>query len=316
MEKEAILNKIAQYDSIVIFGHIFPDGDCYGSELGLREALRLRYPQKKIYAVGSGFKKMVPLLGPLDEVDDEIIHNSLGIAVDFNTIERAEDSRIQNAKELVMIDHHLPSDHPIGSIQYVVTTKIATCEILAEWFMQEKWQLNSLAANALFLGITTDSGRFQFQPTTAKTFQTVAFLLEQGANPDPLYALLYETEEESLAIRGYLYSHYEKTKEGVIFVKLNENVLKKLGITAQKGVSMVNLLANIKGYPIWAFFSEERPDYIRVEIRSMKLSIQPICVAHQGGGHPLAAGCHASSWDEVDQIIDELNALLIKGEKE
>lgn len=312
MEKDAILNKIAQYDSIVIFGHIFPDGDCYGSQLGLREALKLRYPQKKIYAVGSGFKKMIPFLEPLDDVDDKTIASSLGIAVDFNTIERAEDPRIQQAMDLVMIDHHLPSETPIGSIQYVDTNKIAACEILAEWFMKEKWALNPLAANALFLGITTDSGRFQFQPTTAETFRVAAFLLEQGAEPDALYAMLYETEEESLAIRGYLFSHYEKTKEGVIFVKLTQETLKQLGITAQKGVSMINLLANIKGYPIWAFFSEERPDFIRVEIRSMHTSIQPICAAHGGGGHPLAAGCHVSSWQEADQVIQELNALSIK----
>ena len=54
---ESIVSKIEQYDSIVIFGHLNPDGDCYGSQIALRNILRLKYPHKKIYAVGGrGFR--------------------------------------------------------------------------------------------------------------------------------------------------------------------------------------------------------------------------------------------------------------------
>ena len=54
---EDFFKLIEQYDTITIFGHIYPDGDCYGSEIGLRETLRHFYPNKKIYALGSGFKR-------------------------------------------------------------------------------------------------------------------------------------------------------------------------------------------------------------------------------------------------------------------
>ena len=75
---EQILNKIEQYDSIVIFGHLNPDCDCYGSQIALRNILRNRYPNKKIFATGSGLKKFFKIIGPMDIVSDETIKNSWG----------------------------------------------------------------------------------------------------------------------------------------------------------------------------------------------------------------------------------------------
>ena len=65
MSKE-LIKKIKKYDSIVIFGHLNPDGDCYGSEVGLKEAIKATFPKKNVYAVGSGFKPGGDLYGELD----------------------------------------------------------------------------------------------------------------------------------------------------------------------------------------------------------------------------------------------------------
>ena len=90
---EAIISKIEQYDSIVIFGHLNPDGDCYGSQIALRNILRTRYPEKQIYCVGSGLKKFFDIIGKMDVVSDEIIVQSLAIVLDSNDINRLEDQR-------------------------------------------------------------------------------------------------------------------------------------------------------------------------------------------------------------------------------
>ena len=58
-----IVSLIERYDSVCIFGHIHPDGDCYGSQIGLRELLKTRYPEKKVYAVGSGLPDFFSLIG-------------------------------------------------------------------------------------------------------------------------------------------------------------------------------------------------------------------------------------------------------------
>ena len=85
---EQLQKVIEQYDSIVLFGHAFPDGDCYGSQIGLREALRLNYPDKKVYAVGSGLRRFFRFIAPMDEIDDEVIKNSLAILLDGNDLSR------------------------------------------------------------------------------------------------------------------------------------------------------------------------------------------------------------------------------------
>ena len=81
MYKE-IWNRIRSYDSIVIFGHINPDGDCYGSQIGLKNAILDNFQDKKVFIVGTGYPKLFSLMGSLDQVDDDTIKNSLAIVVD------------------------------------------------------------------------------------------------------------------------------------------------------------------------------------------------------------------------------------------
>ena len=107
MDYSAILEKIEKYNSIVIFGHTNPDGDCYGSQIGLRDVLRLNYPEKKVYAVGTGIHRFVKLIAPMDIVSDDVIKQSLAILVDGNDLSRMEDERVYTAKAWIKIDHHM-----------------------------------------------------------------------------------------------------------------------------------------------------------------------------------------------------------------
>ncbi len=309
------IEKIEDFDSVVIFGHVYPDGDCYGSQIGLRELIKSHYPHKKVFAIGSGFKRMLPFIAPMDIVDDEVIKNSLAIAVDFAQISRAEDQRILMVKDQIVIDHHVLTD-TFGSWHWIDENRVATCEMIADLAYKLKWEMTKIAANALYLGLVTDSGRFQYQPLTSKTFSLAAYLIKKGADPDALYLPLYETDEESLIVKGYFYSTYKKTESGVIYKLFTKEELEKLTISSQYAVGSVNLLGNIKNYPIWLCASEiPETGRIKVEVRSSGYNIQPTCVAHTGGGHPLAAGCTVDSWDEVKIIIKELDELIKKGEK-
>lgn len=309
------IKKIEEFDSVVIFGHIYPDGDCYGSQIGLKELIKNHYPHKKVFAIGSGFKRMIPFIAPMDIVDDEVIKNSLAIAVDFAQISRAEDQRILIAKDKIVIDHHVLTD-TFGSWHWIDEKRVATCEMIAELAFKLKWEMSKIAASALYLGLVTDSGRFQYQPLTSKTFSLAAYLIKKGANPDALYLPLYETDEESLIVKGYIYSTYNKTESGIIYKLFTKEELEKLAISSQYAVGSVNLLGNIKNHPIWLSASEiPESGRIKVEVRSSEYNIQPTCVAHTGGGHPLAAGCTVDTWNEVRTIINELDELIKKGEK-
>ena len=114
-----ILHKIEEYQTIIIIRHIRPDGDAVGSTLGLREILRLTYPEKRILVVNEDYSEYMAFLGNEDEaVADDEYANALVIAVDTASVDRLSNKKYALAKELIKIDHHIDIA-PYGDISWV-----------------------------------------------------------------------------------------------------------------------------------------------------------------------------------------------------
>ncbi len=304
-----IKKQIEKYDVITIYGHVFPDGDCYGSQIGLKELLSLNYPNKKIYALGSGFKKMMPLVGNMDIISDENVTSSLAIVLDSSTFERVEDRRFLSAKEIVFIDHHVKTtNHPLA---YVQEEAASTCEIIANLSKIYNWKMNEEAATALMLGLITDGGRFLYTPTPEE-FLVAQYLLNHNAKLEKIYDILYETSEEDFAFKGYYYSHFKKAR-GYLYICFRKEELKEIGITSVKAATSVNLLSSCKGYPIWCAFAENEDGTIKAEFRCKReFEVASLAISHGGGGHPCASGCTLSSWKEVNLVLQEIEDMVNK----
>ena len=315
---EELLPIIEKNDSIVIFGHLIPDGDCYGSQIGLRDLLRLNYPDKKVYAVGSGLRRFFKFISPMDQVDEETIKNSLAILVDGNDCSRMEDRRVVLAKEFIKIDHHIENNRFTEGKFVLDNLANSTCELIVKFIYEAGWKVNPTICNALFLGILTDSGRFQFIADFPGAFREVAFLCENGADPDRINSLLNITNEAALNFKGYVYCHYKKTRGGVIYLTFTKEKLKKLRVSASRAGNMVNLLNNVIGYPIWAFFCENTDGTVHAEFRSNGPGVQPVAAKFGGGGHYLAAGLTIDSFDEekIKEILHELDKAIVDYKKE
>lgn len=312
-----LLNRIKENDIITIHGHAFPDGDCFGSQIGLRDSLRLAFPSKKIYAVGSGLPRFKKFLGETDIVSDEIIKQSLAILVDGNDLSRMEDKRVYTAKQWIKFDHHVDSGSFVEGESFVDENACSACEIIANFIIDCKLPIDKQVANALFLGILTDSGRFQYINDFSRVFELVAKLCKFGAEPNPINQILNLTNEEALKFKGFVFSNYEKTKGGVLYLILNKEQLFFFGISANKAGSMVNLLSNVKGYPIWAFFCENDDGTCHAEFRSNGPFVQPVAAKYGGGGHQLAAGVTLknNSRELIKDVLNDLD-LSIKEYKE
>ena len=315
---EELKTIIEANDSIVIFGHIFPDGDCYGSQIGLRDLIKLNYPDKKVYAVGSGLHRLFDLIGYMDEVDDELIKNSLAILLDGNDCSRMEDQRVTTAKEHIKIDHHI-ENYRFTEGKFVINNNAnSTCEMIVQMAVESGWKLNPTISNALLLGIITDSGRFQYIEDFALAFHEAALLCENGANPKAINDILNVTNESALQFKGYVFNHYQKSENGVIYLTFNTQTLKKLNVSPSKAGNMVNLISNVKGYPIWCFFCENEDGTCHAEFRSNGPGVQPIASKYGGGGHYLAAGVTLESMSDeiVNNIINDLDEAIINYQKE
>ncbi len=313
---KAFFSLIDKHDSIVIFGHSLPDGDCYGSQIALREVLQTAYPKKKIFAIGSGIPLLFSRLGEMDSVDDETIKNSLAILVDVSDFPLVEDQRIAMATSYVKIDHHHESN-PFPYQKIIDHGVIATAELIARLAFEKNISLTKKAAEAIFLGIVTDSGRFLYAPTRKETFEIISKLYDYGLETKAIYDIIYQTQENQLKYKGFLLSHYKKTKNGVVYCYAESKDYLPLELNFAYASSQVNVMSNIQGSPIFALFTQNELGGLRVELRSNGIPIRDIAVKHGGGGHANAAGVRMEKggYQEAMAIVNDLDYLAKENNK-
>jgi phosphoesterase RecJ-like protein len=303
---ETIRALIERYDRIIIHRHKHPDGDAYGSQLGLKRILQKNYPKKDIYAVGD--VNSLGFLGPMDHIEDELYEGALAIVVDVAVQALVSDERYLRASERLIIDHHL-NESDIPGIVLIESTHIACAELIARIFVEAGCVIDAHAATALLTGIITDSGRFLYANTQPETLEVAAHLMRQGANLSWIYDNLYTEEVNFKKLKGYFINHFEVTSHGVAYMKNDKSVKDRFGVsTFVVSRAMVNQMANMKGIDIWANFTEDDDGSILAELRSAKHSIVHLARKHGGGGHALACGCTLSSFEEVDGLLAELDA--------
>lgn len=309
-KNQELMNRIKEYRNICIFGHISPDGDCYGAQSAMKYFLKKIFADKNVYILGSGFSKAIPFFGEMDQVDDEIVSSSLGIVLDVSDMFRIEDPRIASVKEIVKIDHHMNSDQQdYPSVNISNTSACSACQMVGEFILENGYELDKEISERLFLGIVTDTGRFQYLSSSKGTFTLMEKIMETNIDFQKIYDFLYEGDEITTRAKGYI-SYNFKSCNGVAYIILNKEELKLLNIDYNYASTMVNCLSMMKEYPIWASFAESDDGLIRVEIRSKNYNVQQVATIFGGGGHLNASGCRLHNLEDCQKVIDELVKLI------
>lgn len=302
---KALKSFIESHETITIFSHIYPDGDAIGSVVGLRELIKQNYPNKNVFGLGANIAPFQSIVGDLDILDDEVIRNSGALVIDVANGDRVEDQRFKLAKETFKLDHHIFAEN-YTNYELVNNNRIATAEIIGEFAISEKLQMNKEGATALLLGIITDSGRFMYDLTSATTFEVVTYLMQNGADLKRINSVLSQRSIDGLKARGYFLSNYE-TDRNVIYIVVDNPTLKKFELKANEGSKFVNTYANLDGYHSWATFFVEEDGRVFTELRSKSHNVQKVATAFGGGGHLKASGCRLNSVNEIAKLIDDLN---------
>ncbi|HMM00413.1 MAG TPA: bifunctional oligoribonuclease/PAP phosphatase NrnA [Bacilli bacterium] len=303
--QKSIYNLIRSSDIITIFGHVNPDDDCYGSQVGLRDSLRQTFPHKQIYALGSGSSRLLDYVGKMDVIDDETIKKSLAIIVDVGDRERIEDQRFSIAKKMIKIDHHIFTE-AFADYEWIDTMYVAASEMIADFVIFNHMRMPLSAARALFAGISADSGRFQYAPTSERTFRLAAELIEIGANPSELYDLIYVYNPQFVRFKSEVVANYQ-TNGVVAYLVIDQPFLLARNLKSGDAYGLVNGIANMDGFPIWISFVEREDGIVNCEIRAKKVNIQPVASAFGGGGHEQAAGCRLDSIKRIPDVLAALN---------
>lgn len=315
-EYKLILKAIKEYDNICVFRHQRPDGDAFGTQMGLVTWLKDNFPTKTIHYVGNNTSTYGKDLFPYMEVveDDFFEKDFLAIIVDTGNTKRIDDDRWQKAKLKVKFDHHPPVEQ-YGDIN-VVANEIAACaELIADFcfYYSKKYPVSKLAATYLATGIITDSGRFQFESANDVTFKTFAKLLECGVLPfKDIYLKLYAKDISSLVFQKFALNNMVFTEGGLAYYILKQKDLDELGIDNERGKEHLSLMSNINGVEIWFCITEiSEKNEFRVSIRSKLIDISGVASKYRGGGHKQASGATLYNLEEeLPLMIKDLEELI------
>jgi len=300
-----IYRKIRLYDEIVIVRHIGPDPDAISSQIALRDSILETFPNKKVYATGSGVHKF-KYIGDLDKIDETKLINPLLIVVDLPNISRIDGANISLYKEVIKIDHH-PMEDKMGELEIVNTRASSAAEIIAELILNTKLKLTKKVAQNLFVGIVSDSNRFLL--STSKTLRIVAELIEKGhLNIKDVYPNLYQRPLSEVRFQAFLAQSLTVTENGLAYVKIGTEDIEKYQVDSSTASNMINDFNYINGIYVWTFvtYNAKNKQY-KVNIRSRGPVINEIAGKYNGGGHKLASGVRTESNEDIDSLLKDLD---------
>ena len=312
--KQQILDKIKEYDTILLFRHVRNDGDCVGATKGMKSLITATWPDKKVYIIDGETAQYLAFMGPEDaEVSDEVYAKSLGIVLDT-----ASEARISNRKYtlcpyLIKIDHHIPLEQ-YGNLQWVEEERSSCCEMVVDFYRTFKDQLvlTGEGATHLYTGMVTDSGRFKYDGVTGETLRCAAELLDVGVDTQTLFAKLYLEAFEYLKFKAAIYERMQITPNGVAYIFVDRAMQEEFNLNLEQSSAVIGNLDSIRGCISWIAFIEtgDEAGTIRVRLRSRFVHINTIAEKYRGGGHACASGATLYSREEMEQLLRDTDALV------
>ncbi len=307
---EKLFEAIKKYDTVIIHRHSWPDGDALGSQIGLAFLLMDNFPEKRIFRVGDDAGRYSFMDGSeMDEIPDSAYENALAVVLDSAERELISDERFTSAAFSFRVDHHLRCG--TFTDEEIIDTSFESCAGMIAAFARESGlTLSKKSATAIFTGMVTDSGRFRYDSTSARTFELAAFLMSAGIDTEKLYRRLYSGTLDDAKLKAAFIERiriFENSSVAFIYTTASE--IAETGrdaFTISRG--MVNLMSDITGIDIWVNFTEIDGS-VMCELRSSKYNINPVAVRYGGGGHKKASGADVRDYDEAMKMLADLKAL-------
>ncbi len=309
-----IIRELRAADNFLVTCHVNPDGDAIGSLLGMLGLFRAL--DKRAVAVCQDpvpeRYRFLPHWRDILNVEEAAQAGPYEAAVildagDYERIGKVQ-TLITPEMKIVNIDHHI-SNNGFGDAAWVDGRSSATAEMITDIFRVDHIMPDMEAAQALYTGLMTDTGRFRYSNNFPRAFATASVLTEWGAHPRlAAEKVYYSTEAIGLHVLGNLLTRIKlESEERVIVSYLNAD---ELDVETE---GFVDYLAGIKSAEIALLIQQQRKDFYKISLRSAgKANVSNIAARFDGGGHLKAAGCRLSGTFEevykqiVDAAIDEL----------
>ena len=310
-EVAAVADAIRSHDRFLLVTHENPDGDALGSILALKLALDQLGKDSVMYLYGDAPLPVEYAFMPLDELRRRLPDDwreRVLIAVDCANETRIgpEPEPLDGAPLVLDIDHHHDNTR-FGQINLIVPNASSTGEVLRDVFAELGVELTPEIAEALYIAVVTDTGRFQYSNTTAKSLRLAAELVEAGADVHAIFRRVYETVQfAKLKLLARALERAQIYDGGRLVVSyLRRSDFTDIGAAEAYSEGIIDYLRAVEGADMAALIREPRDGPARrISLRASndELDVSAIARKWGGGGHRQAAGF--SSDDSIEEITE------------
>ena len=305
---------LEQTGSVVILGHVRPDGDCLGSTLGLYHYIQTNYPaiRAAVYLEESSpkFGYLAGYDAILHETDEE--RYELCICLDCGDEERLGSFGVflANASKSLCLDHHITNTR-FCEVNLVSENASSTCEVLFEQLDEEK--IDKAAAECLYTGLIHDTGVFKYSCTSARTMEIAGKLMAKGIDFGSIIdnSFYKETYVQNQILGRALLESITFLDGKCIFSALRQSEMEFYGVNGKDMDGIIDQLRLTEGVEVAIFMYQTGPQEFKVSLRSQNaVDVSRIASYFGGGGHVRAAGCTMSG--RIHDVVNNLSLHIAK----
>lgn len=312
MMLESAAKTLLSKDKILILTHRSPDGDTIGSGYALAMALRKLGKNVKVDCTDPFPEKYSYFTDKLEklEFDEEFV-----VSVDIADTKLLGEKLSDYADKIdLCIDHH-GSNTKYAKEYYVEASAAAAAQVIAKLIRLMNVEFDKDIANAIYTGITTDTGCFRYTNVTAETHRIAADMIDCGAESGMINRLMFETKSRSrLEIERRVMDSIQFYLDGRCAIAYATiDMMKESGAVDNDMEGVSSLPRQIEGVMAGITLREKNNGKFKVSVRTTdELDASAICANFGGGGHKAAAGCMITGTlnEAIEQIIEVVRQAL------
>lgn len=312
MMLESAAKTLLSKDKILILTHRSPDGDTIGSGYALAMALRKLDKNVKVDCTDPFPEKYSYFTDKLEklEFDEEFV-----VSVDIADTKLLGEKLSDYADKIdLCIDHH-GSNTKYAKEYYVEASAAAAAQVIAKLIRLMNVEFDKDIANAIYTGITTDTGCFRYTNVTAETHRIAADMIDCGAESGMINRLMFETKSRSrLEIERRVMDSIQFYLDGRCAIAYATiDMMKESGAVDSDMEGVSSLPRQIEGVMAGITLREKNNGKFKVSVRTTdELDASAICANFGGGGHKAAAGCMITGTlnEAIEQIIEVVRQAL------
>ena len=293
---DRILDGLRESRSICVVGHIRPDGDCVGSQLGL--TLALQNEGKRVVCWNEdSLPQKYEFLDPhrLFQKPKKGMKFDCVVATDAASFERlgTVGPCVTDRKLFINIDHH-ESNTRYADVNWVSAREPSSGELIFRLLHAAKWPVTKPIADCLFTAVSTDTGSFQYPTTRPGTYHVAGELVRKGADLAKICDEVYQSYPLSrVRLLRHVYSRFRLTHQNQIaWFWLKKADFARSGADSSDSEGLIDHIRAIAPVVVACVFEEIEPEMTRISLRSKsdKINVNEIAAQFGGGGHSAAAG--------------------------